>query len=90
MTSSEAKNEMLVMVPTDLAAICNKLARNPAVPEGLGVQAGELVAEFDSLLPVRGKATSAQHYQAELLIGKIARFLPRLSEVRAYSAVVPR
>ena len=90
MTSSESKNEMLVMVLIDLAAICNKIAENPAFPEELRVKAREFVQEFNSLLPYRGKATAAQHFQAEQLIAKIARFLPRLLEVQAYPAVVPR
>jgi len=33
MTSLESKNEMLVMVLTDLAAVCKKLGENSAVPE---------------------------------------------------------
>ena len=40
MNSNEAKNEMLVGVLIDLAAICQKLAENSAVPEELRVKAG--------------------------------------------------
>ena len=80
---NDEKNEMLVMVLTDLAAICNKLAENSVVPEQLRVKARESVQEFNSLLPYRGKGTAAQHAQAEHLLGKIARFLPRVLEVQA-------
>lgn len=83
MTSMESKNEMLVMVLTDLAAICKKLAENSAVPEELRVEARKFGEEFDSLLPHRGKGTAAQHAQGERLLAKIARFLPRVLEVQA-------
>ena len=39
MTSNEAKNEMLVMVLTDLAGICKKLAEHSEVPDTLREQA---------------------------------------------------
>lgn len=90
MTSSESKNEMLVMVLIDLAAICNKLADNSAVSEQLRVKAREFVTEFNSLLPVRGKGTAAEHAQGEQLLIKIARFLPRVVEVQADPATVSR
>lgn len=35
MTTLESRNEMLVMVLTDLAEICKKLTENSAVPEEL-------------------------------------------------------
>ena len=81
---------MLVMVLTELAAICNKLAEDPAVPQELRVKAREFVLEFNSLVPVRGKGTAAQHFQGEQLIAKIARFLPRILEVQAYPAIARR
>ena len=87
MSSPESRNEMLVTVLIDLAAICNKLAENPVVPENLRVRAREFVLEFNSLVPVRGKGTAAQHFQGEQLIAKIARFLPRILEVQAYPAI---
>jgi hypothetical protein len=83
MTSNAAKNEMLVMVLTDLAAICKKLAEDSAVPEKLRAQAREFGEEFDLLSPHRGEGTPAQHAEGELLLAKIARFLPRLLEVHA-------
>ena len=85
MVTNESKNEMLVMV-LNLAAICQKLVDNSAVPEGLRVQARDLEGEFNSLLPVRGKGTAAQHYEGEQLITRITRFLPRVLEVRAEAA----
>lgn len=88
MPSNESKNEMFVMVLTDLAAICQKLAENSAVPGELRVKARQFVEEFDSLSPYRGKGTANQHFEGEQLIEKIARFLPRLLEVQAQPATV--
>jgi len=83
MTSNDAKNEMLVMVLTDLAGICKKLEENSAVPKKLRVEAREFGEEFDSLSPYRGKGTPAQHAQGEQLLVKIALFLPRVLAVQA-------
>lgn len=88
MATMESKNELLVMVLTDLAAICKKLADNPAIPEELRVQAVKFVGEFNSLLPYRGKGTASQHAQGEMLLTQIARFLPRVLEIQASSAAV--
>ena len=82
-TTNEAKNEMLVMVLTELAGLCKKLAEHSAVPETLRVEARKFGIEFDSLSPYRGKGTAAQHAQGEQLLVKIARFLPRLLDVQA-------
>jgi hypothetical protein len=88
MSSNESKNEMLVMVLIDLAAICQKLTENSVVPEELRMKAHQLVEEFNLLLPYRGKGTDVHHFHGERLIEKIARFLPRLLEVQAQPAVV--
>ena len=90
MTSTESKNEMLVMVLSDLAAICNKLAEHSAVPEELRVKARRFVLEFNSLLPVRGQGVAYEHFQGEQLLTQIARFLPRVLEVQANPAAVFR
>lgn len=87
MASSELKNEMLVMDLTDLAGICKKLAENAAIPEELRWKARQFGEEFNSLLPVRGESTAAQHAQGEQLLIKIARFLPRVLEVQAEPAI---
>jgi hypothetical protein len=55
MDSNQAKNEVQVMVLSDLAAICQKLAAISAVPEKLRERAGDLFKEFNSLVPYRGK-----------------------------------
>ena len=89
MASSESKNEMLVTVLIDLAAICKKLVENPAVPETLRVQANEFVVEFNTLSQFRGKGTPTQHFQGEQLLVRIARFLPRVCEIQAEPATVP-
>ena len=64
---------MLVMVLTDLSAICKKLTENSAVPEELRVRAREFVTEFDTLLQAGGKGTAGQHFQGEELLIKITR-----------------
>lgn len=53
MTTMEAKNEMLVMVLTDLAGICKKLAESSAVPEKLRVEARKFGEEFDTVAKVQ-------------------------------------
>jgi hypothetical protein len=83
MTSNVAKNEMQVMVLTDLAGICKKLAENSAVPEHLRVRARECVEEYESLSPYLGKTNEAQHASYEFLLGKMARLLPHVLEVEA-------
>jgi len=83
MATMESKNEMLVMVVTDLAAICKKLAEHPALPENLRRQAREFGEEFDSLLAYAGKGTATQHFQGEALLTRMARFLPGVLNVKA-------
>lgn len=86
MDTNESKNEMLVMVLIDLAGICRKLEENSSVPAELRTQAREFVAEFEELLPQRSRGTPLQHQQGEMLLIRIARFLPRLLEVQARPA----
>jgi hypothetical protein len=45
------------------------------------------VAEFNMLLPSKGKGTAHEHFRGEALIIKIARFLPRLLEIHAAPAL---
>ena len=87
MTSNDAKNEMKVMVLSNLAEICRRLAENSDLPNDLRANACQFVEEFDSLLPARGKGTPAQHAEAETLLIKIARFLPRVVEVESWPSV---
>ena len=84
MTSNESKNEVEIMVLSDLAAICKKLAENSIVPENLRQRAREFVAEFDSLVEFRGRGDAGQHFRGENLLIKIARFLPRIVELQAW------
>ena len=86
MTSNQAKNEVEVMVLSDLAAICKKLAGNSAVPERLREQASEFAKEYDSLMPHKGKGDAAIHFQAESLLIRITRFLPRILELQPWPA----
>ena len=90
MPSNESKNEMLVGVLIDLAAICQKLSESSALPEDLRGRARQLVEEFNLLLPYRGKGTEVQHFHGEKLLEKMARFLPRVLEVQAEPAVITR
>ena len=73
--------KMEVMVLTGLVAICKNLAKNSRVPEELQVKARKFVERYDSLVPDRGRNTTAQHAQGEELLIEIARFLPSVLEV---------
>jgi hypothetical protein len=86
MNTNQAKNEVEVMVLSDLAAICKKLTENSAVPKTLRDRAGEFVEEFNSLVPYRGKGDAKVHLQAENLLIKIARFLARMVELQTWPA----
>ena len=83
MASNDAKNEMLLIVLTDLAGIWKKLAENSAVPENLRLQAREFGAEFDALAQYRGKGAEVAHFMGETLFVQMARALPRLLEIQA-------
>ena len=86
MASNQARNEVLVMVLSDLAAICQKLAENSAVPKTLRDRASEFVEEFKTLVPHRGRGDARVHFQAETLLIKIARFLARMTELQTWPA----
>ena len=86
MTPNQAKNEVELMVLSDLAAICKKIAENSAVPENLRVQAGAFVKEYDLLVPHRGKGNATVHYQAENLLIRMARFIPRILDLEPWPA----
>ena len=86
MDTNALRNEVKVMVVIDLAAICKKLAENSVVPDNLRAEARELVEEFDSLLPARGKGTPYEHTQGEALLVKMARFLPSVADIRSWPA----
>jgi hypothetical protein len=83
-TTNAAKNEMKVMVLTDLAALCKKLADNPAVTEEMRAKARQIVEKYNLLAPYRGKGNHPQHFEGEKLIDQIARFLPRVLEIKSY------
>ena len=90
MVSNDEKTEVEVMVLADLAAICKKLALSPALTDdGLRQEAARLAKEFDSLSPSRGKGTAAEHNQGEVLLIRIARFLPRVLEIHAEPRTMP-
>jgi hypothetical protein len=84
MDSNKAKNEMKVTVLIELAAICRKVAENSHLPNNLRLQARQLVEEFDLLLPARGKGSPSKHAQGQVLIIKMARFLPKICEIQSW------
>jgi hypothetical protein len=55
-------------------------------PDTLRAEARELVEEFDFLLPFRGKGTALEHAQGELLLIKMARYLPKVVEIKSWPA----
>jgi len=83
-TTNAAKNEMKVMVLTDLAALCKKLADNPAITKEMRAKARQFVDEYNVLAPYRGKGEHHQHFEGEKLIVLIARFLPSVLEIKSY------
>jgi hypothetical protein len=88
MTSNDSKNDILVMVLIDLAAICKKLADNPDVSDRARLKAHQFVEESNLLLPSRGKSEAQQHAAGEQLLTRIARFLPTLLEAEARPRMV--
>lgn len=78
MASNEAKNEVIATVLHSLAEICEELANNSAIPEHIRSQAAQFLKEDIALRPARGKTTPSTHFEAEQLIIKISRFLPRM------------
>jgi hypothetical protein len=86
MDTNEARNEVKVMVVIDLATICKKLVENSIVPDHLRAEARDMVEEFDSLLPFRGKGGPEEHMWGEALLIRMARFLPRVLELQSRPA----
>jgi hypothetical protein len=86
MDTNTAKNELKVTVLMDLAAICTKVAENEVVPDNLRMEARGLLAEFNSLLPARGKGNAFEHMQGEKLLVMMARFLGRVIEIESRPA----
>jgi len=86
MTPNEARYDLKVMVLTDLSEICKKVAENSAATEILRQRAGQFVAEFNSLVPYRGKGDVDQHFQAGKLLIQIALFLPEIAALQSWPA----
>jgi hypothetical protein len=70
------------MVLSDLSAICKKLADDPVVPDDLRARAREMVEEFNELVGDRGRGNVSEHFEGETLLITMARFLPRVVEIR--------
>jgi hypothetical protein len=81
MGGNETTNAMKAMVLGDLSTICKKLADDPAVPGDLRAEFREMVEEFNELMGDRGRDTATKLYEGEILLLKMARFLPRVVEV---------
>jgi hypothetical protein len=75
-----AKDQVKVMVLSDLATICKKLAGEAAVLEPLRVRAAQFVEEYNSLLEDQAASTTFEHFKGEELLIEIARFLPRIAD----------
>jgi hypothetical protein len=88
MTSNDSKNDILVTVLIDLAAICRKVSESPAVSDTARSRALQFTEEFNLLLPSRGKGETFQHETGEELLTKMARFLPTLLEAEARPRLV--
>ena len=85
MTSFESSNEMIVMVLTDLAAICKKLADNSAVPEALQMRMRKYVENFNTLMSSQqGEGTGLHREEVEDLLFEIARTLPSVLDADAF------
>ena len=85
MDKIELRKQMRLMLLTDLATICKKLAENPAVPDDLREQARGFAEEFDSLEPFRGKGDLAAIAHGDKLIIQMARFLPSIVRVQTWT-----
>jgi len=85
-TYTPNRNQLQVMVLTELAEICKKIAKNSAATEDLRQQAGQFVAKFNLLVPYRGEGDVDQHFQAKKLLIQIARFLPEIAALQSWPA----
>ena len=85
-THTQNRNELKVLVLTDLAEICKKVAENSSATRDVRQKAGQFVAKFNSLVPYRGKGDVDQHFQAEKLLIQIARFLPEIAALQSWPA----
>ena len=75
-----SRDDVEVMILTDLAALCKKLAEDPIVPEKLRAQALGFAEEYNLLLPDLGKCDRRLHFEAGRLLIQITRFLPNIPE----------
>jgi hypothetical protein len=57
-----SRDEVEMMILSDLAAICTKLADNPIVPGELPARLQAFIGEYDSLLPNQG--TRSAHFSS--------------------------
>jgi len=85
-THTQNRNELKVLVLTDLVEICKKVAENSRATKDVREKAGQLVAKFNSLVPYRGKGDVDQHFQAEKLLIQIGRFLPEIAALQSWPA----
>jgi hypothetical protein len=68
-----------MMIRSDLAALCQKLAENPVVPKRLRAEALGFVESCNSLLPYRSTANREAHFEREQLVFRITGFLPNIA-----------
>jgi hypothetical protein len=57
---------------------CEEDIRASCRNENLRRKTGQLMAEFDALLPYRGKGNVLAHVEGESLLHRMAKFIPRV------------
>jgi hypothetical protein len=73
-----SRDDVELMILSDLSALCKKLAENPVVPKKLRSEALGCVDDYNSLLPYRGTDREA-HFEREQLVFRITAFLPNIA-----------
>lgn len=75
-----SRDDVEPMILTDPAARCKKLAENPIVPEKARAEALGFVENYNSVLPSEGTGSRPIHYDTEILLNQITRFLPNVPQ----------
>lgn len=78
-TEMTTKDDVKLMVLSDLAALCKKIAEQPTITKELRAQAQQFAGEYESLAPLADTSTNRRHFEEEQLLNQIARFLPKIA-----------
>jgi hypothetical protein len=79
-TMMTSRDDVELMILSDLAALCKKLAHNPIVPERVRAEALGFVENYNSLRPYEGTGSRPIHFDTEGLVIQITRFLPNVTQ----------